>query len=1042
MDYKDTKIWKKFIEKCKNEKEKIEVEELCEQAIEMMKLARDTFPRYTLHDERHLFNVLNIMGQLLEGYEDNLTASECEMLILAAFYHDVGMCYTEEQKQEKLRGYQFEQYLNSNPDKYLKVTEKSDVPIEIQLDFFRKIHHTRVTELIPEMETDIQIRRDYLVKICKSHGEDRRVIEELEYDSHYEVDCKLCAVLLRIADILDFDITRTPKVLYEIQKIELSGDEAAVNEWKKHMASRGIKINVEEDKISFSAVSENMQIEHIIEEFLDYIEEEIEGCKKILLQHASGRWKEFLLPAKIERNIERRGYRTGEYCITLDAQRTIQLLVGNDLYMESSVFVRELLQNALDSVRARKMLDHEWNHEQAEIILDTWYDAQNNQWYQISDCGIGMSEETIKNYLLKIGRSYYQSDEFKMKRYKHKNDSFRPISKFGIGILSCFLQGDRLDISTRHYETGHGIRFCMTGLEGYYTVSEEEAGDRGSAMPGSEESKWVYRQNVGTTIAVRLRDSIPKSLEDILLKYVCFPDITVTYKKNETCQHMFTKQELFQFVNRNPQIELPLSEEMIQKTQVDIPLLKWKTTPRIVIGCTNLNQLIHLDNDNISGVDFRVEFGGEHNIYAKRKIMDVNITRDLEIRFEIQRDKIDIILSISCDFRSTEESSLDELYERYKNSRVEIREVAEQIENGETDYINCEDEITQNILFLLNSLKMKNEYSKLQMPLCKNLEANTLLNKIIFPRCGNNKSKLENGKTEIAFDGIRVQTGYDTAYEGNSYFRYTVILLSGEYQPTLSLNREYITDMPIEAAGYLETIGYKIRNHAIAGKCLRYKEMILKDYENIYYEKNLWKTIEKTKIISYNPQMTIQQLKECLEKEEKIYGIRLEGFSNLVANFYYEYQFEFLMMLTRIILQKEFEIRWYWNSNRCREYVVTGIRKTEVVEEEVYFPPLMFVKAIDNDSTILTERSGEWRESFNADHPFSKWLLENAAFLYKKKKSILQRITTELCTDYYDEMIDEVNSLLKELEISARISIPKEVFLKEDDFVGIDLTLR
>ena len=84
----------------------------------------------------------------------------------------------------------------------------------------------------------------------------------------------------------------------------------------------------------------------------------------------------------------------------IDAQRTIQLLVGNDLYMESSVFVRELLQNALDSVRARKMLDHEWNHEQAEIILDTWYDAQNNQWYQISDCGIGMSEETIKNYLL------------------------------------------------------------------------------------------------------------------------------------------------------------------------------------------------------------------------------------------------------------------------------------------------------------------------------------------------------------------------------------------------------------------------------------------------------------------------------------------------------------------------------------------------------------------------------------------------------------------------------------------------------------------
>lgn len=30
MDYRTTKIWEKFIEKCENEKKKIEVEELCE----------------------------------------------------------------------------------------------------------------------------------------------------------------------------------------------------------------------------------------------------------------------------------------------------------------------------------------------------------------------------------------------------------------------------------------------------------------------------------------------------------------------------------------------------------------------------------------------------------------------------------------------------------------------------------------------------------------------------------------------------------------------------------------------------------------------------------------------------------------------------------------------------------------------------------------------------------------------------------------------------------------------------------------------------
>ena len=1039
MDYRTTKIWKKFIEKCENEKEKIEVEELCEQAIETMKLARDTFPRYTLHDERHLFNVLDIMGQLLDGYEDILTTSECEMLILAVFYHDVGMCYTEEQKQEKLHGYQFEQYLNSNPDKYLKVTESSDVPAEIQLDFFRKIHHTRVAELIPEIETDIQIRRDYLVKICKSHGEDRRVIEELEYDSHYEVDCKLCAVLLRIADILDFDITRTPKILYEIQKIELSGDEVAISEWKKHMASRGIKINVPEGKISFSAISENMQIEHVIEGFLDYIEDEMEGCQKILSQHVNRRWQGFLLPAQIERNIERRGYRTGEYCITLDAQRTIQLLVGNDLYTWSSAFIRELLQNALDAVRARKMLDHEWNDEDAEIIIDTWYDEQNNQWYKISDCGIGMTEDTIKNYLLKIGRSYYQSNEFKMKRYKYKNDNFSPISKFGIGILSCFLQGDRLDISTRHYEAGRGIRFCITGLEGYYTVAEEEAGDRGIAMPGEEDSKWIYRQNVGTTIAVRLQESIPESLENVLLKYVCFPDIAITYKKNRIYQHMVTKQELFQFVDENPQIELPFPEEMIQKTQVDIPFLKWKTIPKIIIECEKLDQLIPLENNNISGVDFRIGVSGKNNVFEKRNIMDMEIMRDLEISFEIQRDKIDIILSVSCVFLDGEVYSLDKLYEEYKNSNEEIGEIAEKIENGETTDLNYEDEITQNILFLLKSLKMENKHSEIQIPLYKNQGANTLINKIICPRCGNNKSKLENGKTEIAFDGIRVQTGYDAIYEENSYFRYTVILLSGEYQPVLSLNREYITDMSLEAAGYLETIGYKIGNNAVTCGKDQYERMLLKDYESIYCNKNLRTIIENTWKISHSPEMTIQQLKACMEKEDKKYDISLQGFPNLGIKYDYEYRFEFFAWIGRMLLQKEFEIRWYWKNNKYREYVITGIRKKEITEEENYFPPAMFVKSIDNDCTVLTERMAESRESFNADHPFSKWLLENAVFLQKRNKSILHRITTELCTNYYyDKMIDEVNALLNELELSERISIPKEVFLKEEDFVEMN----
>ena len=81
--------------------------------------------------------------------------------------------------------------------------------------------------------------------------------------------------------------------------------------------------------------------------------------------------------------------------------------MGDDLYSSDATFIRELLQNALDAVRARRAVDYRWNwEEENQIIVSGWSDKEENQWFRIDDSGIGMDEPAIMNYFLRVGRSY------------------------------------------------------------------------------------------------------------------------------------------------------------------------------------------------------------------------------------------------------------------------------------------------------------------------------------------------------------------------------------------------------------------------------------------------------------------------------------------------------------------------------------------------------------------------------------------------------------------------------------------------------------
>ena len=194
MGYQENKIWKRLEEICVNSSELGNIIEMCDSAIELVKTIRDTFPDYTLHDETHICNVINWMEQILgDSGIEMLSAGECSMLILAACYHDVGMCYTKEQREKELKSHRFTEYLEKNPKEYLMVKRSKEtgeeIPKGIQIEYFRKIHPQRVDELLPENWEINTVRRDKLAAICKSHGEKiESCKDELLYDGFLETD--------------------------------------------------------------------------------------------------------------------------------------------------------------------------------------------------------------------------------------------------------------------------------------------------------------------------------------------------------------------------------------------------------------------------------------------------------------------------------------------------------------------------------------------------------------------------------------------------------------------------------------------------------------------------------------------------------------------------------------------------------------------------------------------------------------------------------------------------------------------------------------
>ncbi|WP_250030531.1 HD domain-containing protein [Paractinoplanes maris] len=527
------------------QRDQANVQELVAHAKSLLQLVPETFPNYTAHDEVHAGNVIRLMGELAAPRRDRMSGLEAALLILAAYFHDTGMAFSADERAGITDDDEFEEFLDGHDEAYLATQRNGGVPPDFVVEqYCRSRHADRVRVHLDAVDRSLLQWEnkpiiDALEMVCRSHNEPTAALYEPRFrtDYLYGADLRFCAVALRLGDILDLDDSRTPTVIYDhLRLADRRTPEASVSdrEWRKHLAARGFEFPPQRSpnyRVQFVAEPSDPGVEHDLRTFLSIIEEEMLHCRSVV-DYCGERWRGVPLPGEIDKlAITSNGYRYGEFRFELDRAAVLELFTGERLYEDPHAFIRELLQNAFDAVRAR---EHLFGHLSTGIKVTCWEDDGGFVWVSVDDDGIGMDEHTLRDYFLRVGKSYYRSAEFRasLGRRGVADQPFEVISRFGVGVLACFMVGDRVEVSSRAAgeNGGRAVRLSINRRDDYFVL--QDSSRKGRPMPGRGGPTPAFRKEPGTRIAVRINPNYATTeLATVVAKvnsYVMAPPIPVS----------------------------------------------------------------------------------------------------------------------------------------------------------------------------------------------------------------------------------------------------------------------------------------------------------------------------------------------------------------------------------------------------------------------------------------------------------------------------------------------------------------------------------
>ncbi|WP_424186134.1 HD domain-containing protein [Actinokineospora sp. G85] len=154
---------------------------------------------------------------------------------------------------------------------------------------------------------------------------------------------------------------------------------------------------------------------------------------------------------------------------TLDTTRVRELLIGEALYKDRDLAVRELYQNALDACRYRKARTEYLDRVRTAtysydglIEIEQSVDPDGRHYLECRDNGIGMGETELRGVFCQAGSRFAEHPDFLAEQsdWSRLDPPIRlyPNSRFGIGVLSYFMLAEEIVVTT--------CRMGTDGVEG------------------------------------------------------------------------------------------------------------------------------------------------------------------------------------------------------------------------------------------------------------------------------------------------------------------------------------------------------------------------------------------------------------------------------------------------------------------------------------------------------------------------------------------------------------------------------------------------
>ena len=554
------------------------------------------FDEYTLHDMTHIDAMLELLDTIVPAHTaEIMTPADWLLIVLACYFHDLGMLVTKKEYKDREKSgfpaFRDNELLKGDEgidyaDTLSSLSDQEREKFYYQ-EFVRDNHADRVFHWVmghakeelgashQAVEAinglldglDDKLREDLAV-ICRSHhGDDLDNIDHVfvlrrAYGQPSETHANLqySALLLRTVDLLQIQRSRVPSIMY---KTIDPGNPKSQEEWAKQAKVRAILTarsdqapDGQHDTIEVQAVYDEASGFFGLDAYLQFARDQLKQSYEWSdLGKKKGSKHDFPWRYINDDQVEARGFLPQRYEFSLDRRKILTLLTGHTLYNDSTVAIREIIQNAIDTVRFR---DHAHKDEPLGAVRVEW-DSKSLR-LSVVDNGDGMERTTLEKHLLNVGSSYYQEQKF-----KDKFPDFSPISKFGIGVLSYFMISNDVEILTVHEDEECAHQVSLPSATQRYLIK---------TLPKDHADVKTVGPH-GTRVTLKIRPSAGlRDLGEIVRYWIVLPECEVTLAVDDAeplrIGFSSTREALQFYVGKELQSDEKLDEIKIETSdQID-----------------------------------------------------------------------------------------------------------------------------------------------------------------------------------------------------------------------------------------------------------------------------------------------------------------------------------------------------------------------------------------------------------------------------------------------------------------------------------------